>query len=102
MKRICMIVGILIFASACTKAIIVSPEAKNVRVVSAAQKKRCDFVRTISARQPIGPDKKGDALKMALNEAAAAGANAFYVISTTDEGGIKGTVLLGEALRCKW
>ena len=86
---------------ACTKAIIVTPEGKNVKLVTAAQKKNCSFIKTISASQPIGPGRTGDALKMALNEAGAAGANAFYVISSVNEGGIKGGVVTGEALRCK-
>lgn len=91
----------LITLVGCTKAIIATPEGKNVRLVTAAQKKNCTFVKTISASQPIGPDKTGDAMKMALNEAGAAGGNAFYVISSKNEGGIKGGVVTGEALRCK-
>lgn len=94
--------GASIFLGACTKAILVTPEAKNVKVVTLAQKKHCEFVKTVSASQLIGPDKKGDAMKMALNEAAAAGGNAFYVLSAAAEGGIKGTVVTGEALRCKF
>lgn len=101
MKNACTICALLLLAG-CTKAIIVTPEAKNIKVVTAAQKKHCDFVKTISANQPIGPDKKGDAMKMALNEAGAVGANAFYVISSTMEGGIKGGTVVGEALRCRF
>lgn len=55
--------------------------------MTAAQKKNCTFIKTVSVNQPIGPDKSGDALKMALNEADAAGANAFYVMSSAIEGG---------------
>lgn len=101
MKWILTAASLLVLAG-CTKAIIASPESQNIKVVTAAQKKRCDFVKTVSATQFIGPDKKGDALKMALNEAGGIGANAFYVISTTEEGGVKGTTVLGEALRCKF
>lgn len=100
MKKLLAIAGLLLIAG-CTKAILATPEGKNVKLVTAAQKKNCTFVKTISASQPIGPDKAGDALKMALNEAGAAGANAFYVISSKNEGGIKGGVVTGEALRCK-
>lgn len=90
------------YLGACTKAILVHPEARNVKVVTLAQKKNCEFLKTVSASQLVGPDKKGDAMKLALNEAAAAGANALYVISSAAEGGIKGTVVTGEALRCKF
>lgn len=101
MKKM-LIVGSLMILAGCTKAIIASPESQNIKMVTAAQKKRCDFVKTVSATQYIGPDKKGDALKMALNEAGDLGANAFHVLSTTEAGGVKGTTVLGEALRCKF
>jgi hypothetical protein len=78
-----------------------SPQAKNVKLVTAAQKKNCEFIKTVSSRQLIGPDKTGDALKLALNEAGEANANAFYVMSSANEGGVKGGVVTGEALRCK-
>lgn len=87
MKKL-LIAGLLVGLGGCSKAILVTPQAENVKLVTAAQKKRCDFVRTISTTQLIGPTKKEDALKMALNEAGEAG-------------GIKGTTVVGEALRCK-
>jgi len=66
-----------------------------------AQKEHCEFIKTISASQLIGPDKKGDAMKMALNEAAAGG-NAFYVVFAAAESGLKGAVITREALRCNF
>lgn len=92
---------VLAMSAGCTKAIMVTPQAQNVKLVTAAQKKNCEFIKTISTRQLIGPDKTGDALKLALNDAGAADANAFYVIESKNEGGIKGGVVTGEALRCK-
>jgi hypothetical protein len=102
MKKTIILCAIVLLA-ACTKAIIVSPEAKQVRVVTAAsQKRHCELIKIVSATQLIGPDKKGDAMKLAINDAAALGANAFYVDSVTEAGGIKGTTVAGEALRCKF
>jgi hypothetical protein len=100
MKKI-LLLGMLFALGGCTKAIIQTPAAKNIRLVTASQKRHCEFVKTISANQPIGPDKTGDALKLALNQAGEAGANAFYVISSKQEGGLKGGTVVGEALRCR-
>lgn len=70
-------------------------------MVTATQKKNYLFIKTISNSQPIGPDKIGNAMKMALNKVASARASAFYVISSKNESEIKGEVVTGEALRCK-
>lgn len=57
----------LIVPGGCTNVIIAAPEGKNVKRVTAAQKKNCTFIKTVYASQPIVPDKTGDALKMTLN-----------------------------------
>jgi hypothetical protein len=71
-----------------------------VKIVTAAQKPGCDTIKLITFNQRLGPDKPGNAIKSALNEAAAAGANGFYVVSTSTDWA-EGASVVGEALRCK-
>ena len=76
-----------------------TPEAEKIKLVSATQKKSCERVKLVTFNQRLGPDKPGNAMKGALNEAAVAGANAFYVVSTSADWA-EGASVVGEALRC--
>ena len=70
-----------------------------MRVVTANQKERCEFIKLVTVRVGLGPDKPGSALKKALNETAAVGGNSFYLISSTGDA-IDGASVSGEALKC--
>jgi 2-phospho-L-lactate guanylyltransferase (CobY/MobA/RfbA family) len=73
--------------------------AGKVQIVTAAQKEKCQTMKLVTVNQRLGPDKPGNAMKSALNEAAAAGGNAFYVVSTSLDWA-EGASVVGEALRC--
>lgn len=73
--------------------------AQKVQIVTAAQKEKCQTVKLVTFNQRLGPDKPGNAMKAALNETAAAGGNAFYVVSTSSDWA-EGASVIGEALRC--
>lgn len=72
---------------------------QRVRIVTAEQKSACETIKLVTLNQRFGPDKPGNAMKSALNEAAAAGANGFYIVSTAADWA-KGAAVVGEALRC--
>ncbi|WP_426117256.1 hypothetical protein [Massilia sp. PWRC2] len=73
--------------------------AEKVQIVTAAQKEKCKTVKLVTFNQRIGSDKPGNAMKSALNEAAAAGGNAFYVVSSSSDWA-EGASVVGEALQC--
>lgn len=77
-----------------------TPEAEKLQLVTAAQKEKCERVKLVTFNQRLGPDKPGNAMKGAMNEAAAAGANALYVVSTSTDWA-EGASVVGEALKCK-
>jgi hypothetical protein len=81
-------------------AVPLTPDAEKIRLVTSQQKERCERVKLVTFNQRLGPDKPGNAMKGALNEAAAAGANGFYVVSTSSDWA-EGASVVGEALRCK-
>lgn len=76
-----------------------SPQAEKMKLVSASEKEHCGRIKLVSYTQTLGPDKPGNALKGAMNEAAAAGANSFYIVSTSTHA-FDGASVIGEALRC--
>jgi hypothetical protein len=89
-----IIVGLLVGCTSLTK------EGERVRVITANQKEGCEYLKLITERAGLGPDKLGSALKKALNETADAGGDSFYLIYT--EGNIfDGASVSGEALKCK-
>lgn len=90
--------ALLVFITGC--AVPLTPEAEKVRLVTASEKERCERIKMIAVSQRIGSDKPVNAMKSALNEAAVAGANGFYVVSTSMEL-FDGASVVGEALRCK-
>jgi len=87
---------VVAFAFGCSVAL--TKDAEAVRVVTDNQKERCEFIKLITVRVGLGPDKPGSALKKALNQTAAAGGNSFYLISSN--GDIDGASVSGEALKC--
>jgi hypothetical protein len=76
-----------------------TPAAEKVQIATAAQKEKCQTIKLVTFNQRLGPNKPGNAMKAALNEAAAAGGNAFYVVSTSSDWA-EGASVVGEALRC--
>ena len=73
---------------------------EKVRVVTEARRNSCEFIKLVSFRAGLGPDKPGSALEGALNEAAEVGANGFYIITNAIHWA-DGATVTGEALRCK-
>ena len=73
---------------------------QKVRIITASQKSGCETIKLVTFNQRLGPDKPGNAMKSALNEAAAAGANGFYLVSASTDWA-EGASVVGEALRCK-
>lgn len=74
--------------------------AEKVQIVTGAQKEKCRTIKLVTFNQRTGPDKPGNAIKSALNETAAAGGNAFYLVSTSTDWA-EGASVVGEALRCE-
>lgn len=74
-------------------------DGAKVRVVSDAQRDRCQFIQMVKGSRSLGPDKLGNALQEALNAAAAAGGNGLYVV-TQGIHAFDGASVSGEALRC--
>jgi hypothetical protein len=58
---------------------------QRVRIVTADQKDRCEFIKLATYKQRLGPDKPGTALKAVLNETATAGGNGFYIVSASTD-----------------
>lgn len=88
---------VLSIVTAC--ATDLSEAGSKVRLLdSAAEASKCQMIKTIYARAAYGT---ANVTKEALNEAAAAGANAFYVISATSEGVNIHADVVGNALICK-
>lgn len=72
---------------------------EKVRIITESQRGKCEFIKIVSYRAGLGPDKPGSALKGALNEAAEAGANGLYIVTNTVHWA-DGATVSGEALRC--
>jgi hypothetical protein len=81
-------------------AVPLTPDAEKIRLVTSSQKESCERIKLITFNQRLGPDKPGNAMKSALNEAAAAGGNAFYLVSSSVDWA-EGASVVGEALRCE-
>lgn len=97
MKRLA-IFSIVLFLSGC--AVELTHEGEQVRLVSEQQRQGCKRVKLVTYHQRAGTDKSGNAMKGALNEAAAAGANSFFLVSASG-GWADGASVIGEALRCE-
>jgi hypothetical protein len=97
MKRILTAAAIVVLAGC---AVPLTPGAEKVELITSAQKERCERIKLITFNQRLGPDKPGNAMRQALNQAAAFGANGFYVVSTATDWA-EGASVVGEAFRCK-
>jgi hypothetical protein len=98
MKKLfrCAVAAIMLSACATT----LTQSGSNVRLLASAdQASRCEQLKVISINQRTGPDKAGNAARKALNEAAGAGANAFFIISSSMDWA-EGASVVGNALRC--
>ena len=76
-----------------------TPDGAKVQVISVAEKQGCTYLKLITVRASLGPDKTGQALKLALNETAAAGGNSFLPININQDW-FDGASASGEAFRC--
>jgi hypothetical protein len=76
-----------------------SEDGSKVRVISAQDKQGCKYLKLITVRASLGPDKTGQALKLAFNETAAAGGDSFFPININQDW-FDGASAAGEALKC--
>lgn len=90
----------MIMAAAMTGCASLTDEGAKVRIVTAQEKPACQFVKLITVRAPLGPDKTGQALKKALNETAAAGGDSFFPVNINQDL-FDGASASGEALKCR-
>lgn len=77
-----------------------SEQGALVRIVTAQEKAGCQFVKLVTVRASLGPDKTGQALKKALNETANAGGDSFYPVNINQDW-FDGASASGEALKCR-
>jgi len=68
-------------------------------LASADQAAHCQQIKVISENQRTGPDKAGNATRRALNDAADAGANALYIVSSSVDWA-EGASVVANAYRC--
>lgn len=88
----------LVLLSGC--ATTLTPGAEKVRIVDRSQVASCERVKLITASERVGTDKPGNAMKAAMNEAAAAGANSLLIVSTSMNT-FEGASVVAEAFSCK-
>lgn len=81
-------------------ATTMTPAGEKVRIVTEQQRSSCRFIKLVTVRKNLGPDKPGNALKEAMNEAAAAGGNGLFLVTNSMDW-IDGASVAGEALDCK-
>ena len=99
MKKISQPILLSLLLASCA-ATEFTPEGATVRIVTENQKENsCEAIKLISTRVGTSQDKAGSALRQALNESAAIGANGFYILSQNMDWAIGATVT-GEALNC--
>jgi hypothetical protein len=94
MKRLIAVAASLVLAGCATQ---LSSSGARVRIVQQEQLARCSQVQYISVSLPLGGAQ--DAQHEALNQAAAAGADALYIYFTWSDP-LRGSQVQGEALRC--
>jgi len=95
--KIILSITFAVFLMGCATELIGS--AKEVRVISIEQKTKCQFLGLITTEQRLGPDKPGNALKKAYNDAAVFGANAIYIITSNNDWA-EGASVSAEAYKC--
>lgn len=96
MKKLFIVSAIVVLAGCATQ---LTPDAEKIQLVTAAQKEQCQRIKLVTFNQRLGPDKPGNALKGAMNDAATAGANSFFIVSNSMDWA-EGASVVGEALRC--
>jgi len=97
-KLLLLCVIALLLVSAC--ATDLTEAGSKVRLLNSADEaSKCQVVKVITASDNTGSDDAGNATKKALNEAAADGANAFYIVSTSQDF-LSGASVVGNALIC--
>lgn len=74
-------------------------EGAKVRVITGQEKAGCKFLKLVTVRASLGPDKTGQALKLALNETATAGGDSFLPVNINQDW-FDGASAAGEALKC--
>lgn len=94
--RLYFSIGLFVFLVGCAN---LTEDGAKVRVISAQDKQGCKFLKLITVRASLGPDKTGQALKLALNETAAAGGDSFYAVNINQDL-FDGASAAGEALKC--
>lgn len=80
-------------------AATLTPAGEHVRVVTDQQRTSCKFIKLITVRRSLGPDKAGGALKDAMNEVAAVNGNGLFLITNMVHWA-DGASVAGEALDC--
>lgn len=100
MLKIKRILFLVLLASLAGCATNLTPSGEKVRVITESQRDNCEFIKIVSYRAGLGPDKPGSALKGALNEVAKLGGNGLYIITNTVHWA-DGATVSGEALKCK-
>ena len=101
--RYARVIGLLLMTltvSGCVTSL--TPQASRMKPITEAQSENCQFIKTFSGgeggRGSIGRNSRG-ALNKGLNDAAQAGANSYYVVSSTATG--FGTSVIVQSYRCK-
>lgn len=96
MKNILVVLAVTVASAGCAS---LTEEGSKVRVISKQEKQGCTYLKLITVRASLGPDKTGQALKMALNETAIAGGDSFLPININQDW-FDGASAAGEALKC--
>lgn len=97
MKKYLTLIAVALAATGCAN---LSDAGAKVRVINQQEKAGCQFIKLVTVRASLGPDKTGQALKMALNETAASGGDSFLPININQDW-FDGASASGEALRCR-
>lgn len=77
----------------------VTEGGSKVRVISEQSRQSCKYLKLITVRASLGPDKPGQVIKKAMNEASEAGGDSLFVINNSQDV-FDGASLSGEALLC--
>ena len=98
MKPILLFAAVFSVLSGC--ATTLTPEGEKIALISADQRAGCQRLKLVTFQQSLGPNKPANALKGALNEAAAAGADSVYIVSTASHA-FDGDSVIAEAYKCR-
>ncbi len=107
MKNLNLVAMLTMVALAGCASTEISPQAKNVRVISDQQAHACKFIDHVSSNNgnTLMGNPEEDAKNKALNRVAALGGNALHITSTNSQIAPSGVgsifTLSGEAYLCK-